>query len=44
VRRNAVGRHPVWTLLVVIVLIFTVVTPLAIFSGQVHHSGHPSAH
>jgi hypothetical protein len=37
-------RHPVWTLLVVIVLAFAVVTLVAIFAGETHHSGYMPTH
>ena len=41
---QAIVRHPVWTLLVVIVLAFVVVTLLAVFAGTSTHSGYTPAH
>jgi hypothetical protein len=37
---QAVGRHPVRTLLIVLVLIFAVFTLLAVFAGETHHSSY----
>ena len=41
---HAMVRHRVWTLLVVIVLAFVVVTLLAVFAGTSTHSGYTPAH
>jgi hypothetical protein len=33
---HTIARHPVWTLLVVLVAVFAVLTLLVVFAGQQH--------